>query len=56
MDSLETDLKNLEKMFIRSDKQDNIPKTDLRRWLYIPVEKRMQILRDLMQPYARKNL
>lgn len=54
MDSTETDLRNLENLFRLADKQSARPRNALARLLYIPVEKRMRILRELLLPLARK--
>jgi len=54
MDSIETDLRNLENLFRLADKHSALPRNALARLLYIPVEKRMRILRELLLPLARK--
>lgn len=54
MDSTETDLRNLENLFRLADKQSARPRNALAQLLYIPVEKRMRILRELLLPLARK--
>lgn len=55
MDSTETDLHNLERQFLLAEKQSARPQNVLARLLYIPVEKRMRILRELLLPLARKD-
>jgi hypothetical protein len=54
MDTTETDLRNLEQLFRLAEKQHAEPQGARARLLYIPVEKRMRILRELMLPLAPK--
>ena len=54
MQKIKRDLSDLEHYFRQTD-QECTPKTPwFTRWLYLPVEERMQILDDLLRPYSRK--
>jgi len=52
MNTTENDLHAMEAMFRRTDKPQ--PKGTLARLLYIPVDKRMRILRELLLPLSTK--
>ncbi len=54
MDSTETDLRNLEHLFRVAEKQPARPQGMLARLLYIPIEKRMRILRELLLPLSHR--
>lgn len=51
MQKITEDLLDLELYFRQTSYQNNGKSSWFTRWLYIPVEERMQILNDLLMPY-----
>ncbi|CNH46178.1 Uncharacterised protein [Yersinia aldovae] len=54
MQKIKADLSVLELYFRQTHQQCTANTPWFKRWLYIPVEERMQILNDLLTPYQTK--
>ncbi|WP_145559125.1 hypothetical protein [Yersinia mollaretii] len=54
MQNMTNSRSDLERYFRQTDKQCTAQTPWFARWLYIPVDERMQILDDLLQPYPAK--
>ncbi|MDA5496888.1 hypothetical protein [Yersinia aleksiciae] len=55
MQKIADDLSDLERYFRQTHQQCTARTPWFTRWLYIPVDERMKILRDLLQPYPAKS-
>lgn len=55
MQKIADDLSDLERYFRQTHQQCTARTPWFTRWLYSPVDERMKILRDLLQPYPAKS-